>query len=237
MRSKYLLLAAGLLLMLSSTLALNAQSTPPDEATATPIQTPTPEVVNEILINYRIIYVLAEDVINPDHVVAPDKLQSDIRAIIAYDWESVLEAEMEAPLDVVIIHQSALPFVDYAWVRNAYESGIVISLIDIYYPELADVMGFNCGAAPTEPFYEENFFITYHFHVSSSPEGRLRVLEGLRNCEKLEDIKFGGWLGRGRSQESLEGEYGSLLFYGSLQSALMSVNQIEEHNLRATPPK
>lgn len=194
-----------------------------NQQTENPI--PTAELTgNMILKGYRLIYLVADGAVPADHVVAPAKVHEDTGAIIANNWETLLNTEAQAPLDAVIIHKSALPFVDYDWVSSAYKNGVVISLIDIYFPELPEVMGFNCTDTPTEPFYEKNFFITYHFHIYAPiREDREKIIEAVENCTTLDDVAIQGliMLSRGRSQETLEGDYGSRLFYGSVQTALM----------------
>lgn len=205
-----------------------------EDADPFPTEDPAHPNRNMALYQYRIAYLIAEDALAPEHVVAPDRVSEDLGAVVFNAWDDFLQTHEEVPFQAVIIHQSALPIVEYKWVSAAYRTGIVISVIDIYYPELSELMGFNCGTHPDpDDWYEKDYYITFHFNaVTTNPADRAKIIYAMDHCLKMDEVGITSkvQIARGRSQESLEGEYGYRFFNGSLQSALKSVTSWDKLN-------
>jgi hypothetical protein len=186
---------------------------------------------NMVLYQYRIAYIIGENALMPDHVVAPSRLNEDIGASIFTTWDTFLQANTDMPFEAVILHKSALSFLDQEWISTAYRSGVVISLIDIYYPEISELLNFHCGVDKPEEWYEKDYHITFYFNVYTvASQDRQKVIEALDDCRDIHSTELISRIQvtRGRSQESLEGSYGYSIFNGNLQSALESVTSVYE---------
>jgi hypothetical protein len=175
---------------------------------------------NDVLREHRIAYVIADGAVDNSYVLAPEGLEAGWGAVIIHDWETFLEENGKEPFEAVIIHRSALPFVDYSWVTAAYRNAVVIALIDIYYPQLPELLGFCDRTPPPEPWYARNFYRVYDMHYGPvTQQGYERIQEGLARCQSLSELRVSG--GSGYGGESLDGPYGLRFFAGSLQSRLM----------------
>lgn len=193
---------------------------------ATLVVSPQPEPTidaslyqNDVLQEHRIAYVIADGAVDNRYVLAPEGLEAGWGAVIIHDWQTLLAENAKAPFEAVIIHKSALPFVDDAWVTAAYRNAVVISLIDIYYPELPKLLGFCDTTPPSDPWYSSNFYRVYAMHYGPVTQRAYeRIQDGLANCLSLSELRVSG--GSGYGGESLEGPHGRLFFAGSLQSRL-----------------
>lgn len=100
---------------------------------------------------YQVVYVLDPILLSPKEVVAPQRIEQDMGAVIAINWQRVLGADAMLPVDLLIIHQSALPVVDKEWVQAAYGRGVVISFINVPLNQRLEVLGMTCCQDQGEP--------------------------------------------------------------------------------------
>lgn len=195
----------------------------------------TPQPTEEVYIednysDWHIAFIVAEDELADDYVVTPQKiaesLGDDIVAEIN-DWETFLELDAEKPFDALIIHESALSFVDNQWTQDAYRRGIVMVVINVYYPELADLI-FPCKSKdePSDPvdWYPEGHDYFMQFHLSFAlvdKTEREKVMKQLEDCVPVKNIHLtGGAYGTRGTAESLE-EHGSDYGFSMLLTTLV----------------
>jgi hypothetical protein len=181
-----------------------------------------------VLQDYRIVYAIAPNALPDNHVVAPEKIRRDMGAMVANDWESALAADTLFPIQLLIIHQSALPFVDKAWVQAAYGRGVVISFINVPLDQRLEVLGMTCRQGKYDPAPMEtmgDFFMSYSFKVTAEPEVRQEVFEAYQQCQDIESIRFSGQVSRGGGGDTLELPESYRLYLGHLQSRLWNLNQ------------
>lgn len=195
------------------------------EAWLTNIQQPQG---NTILQGYQIVYLVDQNTVAPVDVVAPQRLEQDMGAIVADVWTTVLRAEAESPIQLLIIHQSALPFVDQEWVQAAYSRGVVISFINVPLDQRLEVLGMTCYQGQAQPTPMEamgQFFMTYTFKVDADPDVQQEVFEAHQNCQDIDNIRFSGQVSSGGGGDTLQLPESYQLYMGHLQSHLRNSNQ------------
>src|SRR5690606_27708021 len=95
-------------------------------------------------------------------------------------WQEVTQYHERIPLDVLIIHDSALNLVNREWVQNAYANGVVIAGFNINGQTMSDFVGNHCitnnGFMSDVEGY--NSYIAVSFKVSGdNAEDKRRVVE------------------------------------------------------------
>ena len=90
----------------------------------------SPAAVQNPAVNGRIVY-FADSRMNANSPLAPGNVVAQIGAQRAETWTDVLEAQAQAPIDVLIIHSTAQDRADRQWVREAYNNGMMIVLAQL----------------------------------------------------------------------------------------------------------
>jgi hypothetical protein len=239
MPKKFLIFAVTLLTASLGLLTVLAQEVPlplppeSDESTITQeVVPPIDQTGNTLLKQYHIAYLIENNALTEDHVVAPAKVSKDIGAVVTNDWQSFLIANQNTPFQAVILHKSALSFVDYVWFNEAYKQGVIVSLIDIYYPEIPRITGIECADKPSDEFYKDNFFVTMYVAVRTVvPSDKEIFIQAIEDCKHLDVDQLQNIImfARGAEKESLEGEYGYRYFTGSLMGAFSNIEELEKN--------
>jgi hypothetical protein len=183
---------------------------------------------NTILQGYQVVYMVDQNAVAPADVVAPQRLEQDTGAIIADVWTTVLRAEAESPIQLLIIHQSALPFIDRAWVQAAYGRGVVISFINVPLDQRLEVLGMTCYQDQMSPAPMETMgdFFTYQaFKVIAKPEIRQKLFEAHQQCQDMETIRWSGRFSGGSGVDTLQLPESYQIFMGTLQATLRNINE------------
>lgn len=209
-----------------------------DAALTAAVPTPTLDVnfyQNDALKAHRIAYLIAPDTVHRDYVLSPEGLEAGFGAVIIHDWPTLLQENAKEPFEAVIIHKSALPFVDASWVTTAYRSAVVIALIDIYYPELPTLLGFCNLIPPSDPWYPRNFFRIYSISYGPvTPQGYERIQKALAECIPFSEIGVSG--GRSAAGDTLEGPYAYRFFTHGLLTGLSEDVERPVHIIRTSVP-
>ncbi len=169
------------------------------------------------VIDGKIVYVVSSDDSQIDPLVAPEKLERTIGSQSAYEWNEVVEMDEASPIDALVIHESALPFVDQQWVMAAYKRGVVIAGINIGGPEIANLVG-NPSIANNDFAADTSLpmFTMVTMSVSGdNPEEVARVLESYSTGfgdETVADVQGRVSIGMGRSTDTLNSENGYNIF-------------------------
>jgi hypothetical protein len=183
---------------------------------------------NTVLQGYQIVYLVDQNAVAPVDVVAPQRLEQDMGAIITSGWSRVESADAESPIELLIIHQSALPFIDQTWVRAAYGRGVVISFINVPLDQRLEVLGMTCYEDQMSPPPMETmgqFFTTYAFKVDADPEVQQEVFEAHQQCQDVNSIRFSGQVSSGGGGDTLQLPESYQIFMGTLQATLGNVNE------------
>lgn len=202
------------------------------------VPTPTLDVSfyqNDHLKAHRIAYLIAPDTVDRNYILSPEGLEAGFGAVIIHDWPTLLWENAKEPFEAVIIHRSALSFIDASWVATAYRSAVVIALIDIYYPELPRLLGFCNDIPPSDPWYPRNFFRIYYLQYGPvTLQSYERIQEALSNCVPFSKLKISG--GSGYSGDTLEGPYAYRIFTAGLHSPLSADTERPVHIIPTSVP-
>lgn len=131
------------------------------QATATPVPTPTPidfEAYNrlfatvripmyEAAINddQRIVYALDSASVPEDLIIAPNNLQAIFpKVLIAESQADLIDLHEQMPLHALILHVSALTWIDPDWVHYQYLNGTPLITIDMTFSQSSPLLSSGC---------------------------------------------------------------------------------------------
>jgi hypothetical protein len=145
-----------------------------------------------------------------DSLVAPSRLQTTLNTRTAATWDAFLQIEQAAGVDALIIHESALPTVDQAWVQTAYHRGVVLAGFNITGAQMATLVGDPCIAEGDFAAHLPNYIVVA-LHVSGdNPNEAERAMQHrFQDCageRPLQDITGSVSIGGRRSQDTLAAE-------------------------------
>jgi hypothetical protein len=149
----FTLLVSTLLSLISLNRGIDAQDFPP---------TPLPNPAYDIIFMAELDTELPSDLL--DLILSPDSLG----AIYLSQWNEVQEYTRFILPDAIIIHQSALEWIDPVLVKELYSRGVIVCVIDIEAQVLADLTQDNELASRYE-IYNPPFFATVYAFQPSSP--------------------------------------------------------------------
>jgi len=58
----------------------------------------------------------------------------------AHLWNQVIELDRSNPIDALIIHESAVPHLDRAWLYHAHRQGVIVAAFDVPGTKPAEVL-------------------------------------------------------------------------------------------------
>jgi hypothetical protein len=112
-----------------------------------------------------------------------------------------------APIDALVIHNSALTEVDKNWLMNAYQRGTVVATFNVDVRELAALVDDPCittDAFASEP-YTGSFFIVASHLILGQPED-VALLRAAKVCGKAQVAGVEHWASErfGRSTDAID---------------------------------
>jgi hypothetical protein len=164
------------------------------------------EVENFDFANYRVVYLVATELDDTVKIATPDAVAEQFSAQIAHTWEEVEEILTEGPIDIFLIHNSAVGQADREWVRAAYRDGTMIVGLSTPFETLTELAGDAC-AKNENPFvpevYPEWFLYLIYWTSAVTPEDGKPIVD----AAWLETCKKNGLLERGVSAAVTDGAF------------------------------
>jgi hypothetical protein len=160
---------------------------------------------------YHIAYLLARNTKFEVEFEKPEKLFSQLKSHkidVVYSWNDLLAAHKRQPLDALVMHNSAIPMVDFEWVAQAYWEGMELSTIGIRPSMLAHLFDDGCLPYGFElPVPEEGTYFTISTHLILSLHDQGQVTKWFRrdwrrNC-------FAGYPDEVKKATDVSGYYAS----------------------------
>jgi hypothetical protein len=191
--------------------------------------------------NHRIVYLVADDSLAADSLMAPSTLQATLGAQTVHAWDAVLAFDASAPIDALVIHDSALSAVDKEWVADAYARGVVVAFFNSYAPAVANLVQDPCIA--TKGFADEPYAGAFWVVVSRLLVGQPEDVALIRSSGSCPGEQVPGVRGEtrqvsGRSQNTLLNTDDSTLFARTLVRHIEDIKQLkhESQNTTSTMP-
>lgn len=146
----------------NSTFAQDAEPTPtsePDAEAEQRLRSYSQTLASQDISAYNIMYLISENTAsNP--LIAADQLADLLGAKIVSSWAEFLSLNAEQPAAGVLIHASAIDWVDPDWTRDAYRNRrIPIVGINLYFDEMATLTGNSCLARGAVNPFEDDYFV------------------------------------------------------------------------------
>lgn len=148
---------------------------------------------NRTLADYRIAYLISSEAALADSWVSPERLTADAPTLeIAHSWDELLYLHTQESLDEVIIHSSALGFVDTVWTQSAYRLGIVIIGVNTSFEEWRILTGDECSFKQEgRPFSGDFFIATYYALRLNNESDRDAVADTLfKECRHSDTLDY-----------------------------------------------
>ncbi len=182
--------------------------------------------MTKTLREFRVVYISAEGSIADSSLLSPQRFSNQSGIAIAHTWDDVLRLDEQEPLQALLIHESARPFIDTTWVQAAYRRGVVIGGINLFFRDMSGIVGNYCVHANAEsPYRDRDFFVLYYYvlTVLPGPDSTTAAAindQALMRCRAAHRITIGGFLmsdGEGQgpisSLEELTGFFDQLKGY------------------------
>jgi hypothetical protein len=173
----------------------------------------------------RIVYALDSSLVSDNLLIAPKNLQGIFPQLLIVGSQAELSALHEqAPIQGMIIHVSALTWIEMSWVQYHYLNGMPVLSIDMSFGQHAQITGDYCGYPVTEQTAHGNAFTwdpryagvmghttinSYWLFYPANPEQRQTYASYLAGECELRTGGVGGYLSAGngasfiRTQEDL----------------------------------
>ena len=135
--------------------------------------------------HYQIVYLVHETIPADSPLAAGNQLTQLTGAIPATSWQRVLEIASQRSIDALIIHQSAYELIDFSWTAAASRRGVVIAVINMHLPEIAEIVDSDClRQASTQhinPFaeLEAYYYVDVGLVLTDDPTEQIRAEEAV----------------------------------------------------------
>ncbi|MBK8138678.1 MAG: hypothetical protein IPK52_23180 [Chloroflexi bacterium] len=193
-KAKLLLVALACVGFMSCYTVIFAQ-----EPTQTPIVLPETETVLEnyakrwearfaqlSLSDVNVIYLVNSSALSEASTATAEVFAEHLYAEIVDSWDDVESIIAQEPIDILIIHESALGMADSEWVSAAYRNGTMIVGISVAFEDLTAIAGDACvkNESPTiSRHFTEWYIYLVYWAVVTPIEGKAIVdTETLANC-------------------------------------------------------
>lgn len=138
------------------------------------------------LSDVNVVYLVDSAALGEASTAAPEVFAEHLYAEIVDSWDGVESIIEQEPIDVLIIHESALGLADSEWVSAAYRNGTMIVGISVAFEDLIAVAGDACvkNESPTiSRYFTEWYIYLVYWAVVTPIEGKAIVdTETLANC-------------------------------------------------------
>jgi hypothetical protein len=146
------------------------------------------EIENFDFANYRVVYLVASEIDDTVKIATADAVAEQFSAQIAHTWEDIEQILTEGPIDIFLIHNSAVGQADSEWVRAAYRDGTMIVGLSTPFETLTGLAGDAC-AKNENPFifgrYDEwSLYLMYWTTVTPKEAKPIVDAAWLDTCSK-----------------------------------------------------
>jgi len=156
----------------------------------------------------KLVYLIAPEAVAEESLLAPHRLEETLGVETVYTRAVVRGLNTNGALpEALLIHESALPVVDEAWLASIYRDGVVLVFFNVYAPELAHLLNDPCliqrGFA-SEP-YEGPFYVSVYRLALGEPQD-VAALNAANACggSSVDGVKDLASFSRGAASNSLD---------------------------------
>ncbi len=200
-------------------------------------ETQPPTVQPDELAKYTIVYLARDEAIDSDSFLKPAHLEMSLGAQTVNTWDQVPQLDRLAPIDAILIHNSALTEVDSNWLGSAYRNGVVVAIFNTYAPEFARLIGDSCMLENgwmdgTDP-YPGEFYIIVSRLILGQPDD-VAIIESHTPCgggpnNGVTGLKQPAEIYLDKSQNALVNQEDFDGFVTNLVNELKSIDEIENN--------
>lgn len=177
----------------------------------------------------RLVYLIAQEAVAGERLLTPHRLEKTlgVETIHISDVVRGLDTNGAVP-EALLIHESALPMVDEAWLASIYRNGVVLVFFNVYAPELARLLSDPCliqrGFA-SEP-YDGPFYVSVYRLALGEPQD-VAALNAANSCggSSVAGVKSPASFSRGASSNSLDDQNAFASFAHVLQTQIMNLQE------------
>lgn len=156
----------------------------------------------------KLVYLIAPEAVAEESLLAPHRLEETLGVETIYTRAVVRGLDTNGAFpEALLIHESALPVVDEAWLASIYRDGVVLVFFNVYAPELAHLLNDPCliqrGFA-SEP-YEGPFYVSVYRLALGEPQD-VAALNAANACggSSVDGVKDLASFSRGAASNSLD---------------------------------
>jgi hypothetical protein len=120
-------------------------------AKPTPLQLP----------NARIVYFVPKILAPSEDIPQGVAVFQNEGVSIVHDFESLKQLVSANPPDAIILHADSIPQVNLEWLRNQFQSGVIIAGMNIRKSELSNLVGYRNSQEPAnvdEGWYKKPYY-------------------------------------------------------------------------------
>ncbi|MDX2140390.1 MAG: hypothetical protein SF123_20060 [Chloroflexota bacterium] len=182
--------------------------------------------------NYRIAYLVDSNAVEATSLRAPVNLQQTVSAQVATSWDQVMQA---SDLSAIIIDRTATHMIDRAWLANAYRNGLVVSMFNVYAPEMGELVGNACLSQDgfATDAYPGDFFVTSAFLIlGDNPSDVSAVVQQYSTTCSVGNARgITGFVTTAapRSTEQYADTYGIEAFAATLLDQIQDIQETYQH--------
>jgi hypothetical protein len=148
--------------------------------------------------HFNIVY-LVDRTTELDEAISIERIAEYFHTQPLDSWEDVLLYDDLLAIEAMIIHSSALPFIDQEWTAEAYKRGVIFAAFDLPSQDFAEVVGVPRLEKRYVLVPEENTFIRVYAYGGAAGDGvgilsrldeRLALIDGIvRDLESVREQK------------------------------------------------
>jgi hypothetical protein len=148
--------------------------------------------------HFNIVY-LVDRTAELDEAISLERIEEYFHAQPLDSWEDVLFYDDLLPIQAMIIHSSALPWIDQEWTAEAYKRGVIFAAFDIPAEDFARIVGIPRLEKRYVLVPGENTYIRGYAYrggagngvgILSRPDERMALIDGVvRDLESIRQQK------------------------------------------------
>lgn len=136
--------------------------------------------------DYTTVYLIAPEVPESVQIATAENVAERLLARVVHTWAEVEQILTETPIDIMLIHMSAVDEVDAEWLRQAYRDGTMVVGFSTPFETLTELAGDAC-AENENPFVPERFdewvlYLIYWASTTSPARKSQADASILENC-------------------------------------------------------
>lgn len=103
------------------------------------------EATHDFARDYQVVYLITENALAPDALISPENILAALPTIkVIHHWDDFRAFVDKTPVDGLVIHGSAIEWIDPEWTQNAYAHGSPIITLDSNFYGWATATGNYC---------------------------------------------------------------------------------------------